>query len=726
MKSNTQFHDNVAACVDDVIRTVGNEIIFGMPLALGKPAIFVNELYKRAKENPEIKLTILTALALEKPSGSSELEKRLLGPLVDRIFGGCPEFDYMKDFRAGTMPKNVQLYEFFNKAGGYMGNPEAQQNHLNSNYTHVIRDGVDFGLNVYGQMLSYQTGNGSGPLYSMGCNTDISIEALAALERERAKGRKVAIVGEVNENLPFMYGDAVVPGDAYDFLLKNDETQYSLFGPPKDSVSDVDHMIGLLVSPLVKDGGTLQVGIGSLGDAIVTGLQLRHTDNMKYNAILEKAGITPRYAEIIRKVGGTDAFTEGLYGSSEMFVDAFMELYKSGILKRKVFENVPLMELINEKRLGCDTIPENIFDLLIEKEAVQERLRHKDFLFLMEFGLLKKGLEWKDGMIADGETTYATDLSSVENRDAIKAVRGEKINGGSVILGAFFIGPRSFYNALNAMGEEERKLFGMSGVEKVNQLYGDEKLRSLQRKDARFINTAMMISIFGAVISDALEDGRVVSGIGGQYNFVSMAHALEDGRLIMMVRSTRGGAENPKSNIVFNYGHCSVPKHLRDIVVTEYGIADIRGLPDKDVILGLIKVADSRFQEALLAQAKKSGKVPAHYEIPEAYRHNTPDKVSGFLAPYKKEGLFQVFPFGTDFTDEEVALGGALRAFKAKAEKSKLGVALGLAGELVKSVPEEAKPYLTRMGLDTPSVFKEKLLQKVVISALKTSGKITA
>ncbi|SCY04887.1 acetyl-CoA hydrolase/transferase C-terminal domain-containing protein [Desulfoluna spongiiphila] len=726
MTINTTYHDDTSACVEEVIRTVGNEIIFGMPLALGKPALFANELYRHAKRNPDIKLTILTALALEKPEGASDLEKRLLGPLVDRIFGGCPEFDYMKDFRAGTMPGNIQLYEFFNKAGGYMGSPEAQQNHLNSNYTHVIRDGIEFGINVYGQMLAVRNGNGSGPLYSMGCNTDISLECIAALKKQRAEGKKVAVIGEVNENLPFMYGDAVVPASDYDFILQSDKTCYELFGPPKESVSDVDHLIGLHVSTLVKDGGTIQVGIGSLGDAIVSGLQLRHTDNAGYNAIIEKAGIKATYGELIHKVGGTDPFAEGLYGSSEMFVDAFMELYKSGILKRKVFENVPLMELINEKRLNCEALPENLFDLLIEKEAVQEKLREKDVRFLTAFGLVKEGVTWKDGKLCHGDTAYEPDLSVPENRQAIKAIRGEKLNGGSVILGAFFIGPRSFYKALNTMGEEERKLFGMSGVDKVNQLYGGEKLRALQRKDGRFINTAMMISIFGSVVSDALDDGRVVSGIGGQYNFVSMAHALPDGRLIMMVRSTRGSAENPQSNIVFNYGHCSVPKHLRDIVVTEYGIADVRGLPDKDVILELIKIADSRFQDDLLARAKKAGKVPAHYAIPEAYRHNTPDKVSAFLDPYKKEGLFEVFPFGTDFTDEEVALGGALRAFKAKATKSKIGVAVSLAGEFFRSVPDDAGPYLSRMGLNAPSEFKEKLLQKVVISALKSSGRVSA
>ena len=87
------------------------------------------------------------------------------------------------------------------------------------------------------------------------------------------------------------------------------------------------------------------------------------------------------------------------------------------------------------------------------------------------------------------------------------------------------------------MSEEERALFGMSGVEKVNQLYGDEVLRSLQRKDGRFVNAGMICNVLGAVASDQIEDGRVVSGIGGQYNFVSMAHALPDGRLIMMIRA---------------------------------------------------------------------------------------------------------------------------------------------------------------------------------------------
>ena len=68
---------------------------------------------------------------------------------------------------------------------------------------------------------------------------------------------------------------------------------------------------------------------------------------------------------------------------------------------------------------------------------------------------------------------------------------------------------------------------------------GREALDALQRRDARFFNICMMATALGAAVSDGLENGQVVSGVGGQYNFVAMAHALEGGRSILMLRSTR-------------------------------------------------------------------------------------------------------------------------------------------------------------------------------------------
>ena len=716
--------DDVEKVVDDIINYVGKEINFSTSLGLGKCVLFINELYRRAKEDPEIKLKIMTALSLEKPSGKSELEKRLVGPLSERLFGGCPDLDYMKDLRENKIPDNVQLWEFYSKAGSMTNVPSQQRRHLPSNYTHVSRDAYfSQNTNVFGQMMACQEINGK-MMYSMGCNTDINVTANYFLNQGKAQGKKQVLIGEINENLPFMYGDAVYEADKFDVFLKGPKYNYRLFGPPKDAVTIKDHMIGLNISTLVQDGGTLQVGIGALGDAIVAGLDMRHSHNDLYKSVIEKAGLTERYSALIEQFGGTGTFEEGLYGSSEMFVDAFLQLYKKGILKRKVYENITIQKLVDEKKLSENNIPDNILELMYEKEGIHLRIREKDFEMLTYYGILKGGLTFKDGFIYDGGTKYCADIHEKKNLDDIKKLLGKKLKNGQVILGGFYLGPESFYKALNEMSEEERSQFGMSGVEKVNQLYGDAELRTLQRKGGRFVNSGMMATLNGSIISDQLEDGRVVSGIGGQFNFVIMAHAIPDGKLIMAIRATRGSGKNVKSNIVFSYGHCSVPKYWRDIVVTEYGIAHLRGLSEEQIAQEMIKIADSRFQNELIEEAKKHGKIEADWVLPEEYKNNYPEKVEAFIKSYQAEGYFKQFPYGTEVLPEEAVLAGSLKGFKSSLEAKPVSTLFKLITEIVKSAPEKAAPYLKRMDLEKPANIGERLQQKMVIAALKNAGRI--
>jgi acyl-CoA hydrolase len=716
--------DDVVKTVDDIINYVGKEINFATSLGLGKSVKFINELYRRAKEDPEIKLKIMTALSLEIPTGKSELEKRLVGPLVERIFGGCPELDYMIDIRTGKMPSNVELWEFYSKAGSIMTLPTQQRRHLPSNYTHVSRDAYfTQNTNVFGQMVACREINGK-MMYSMGCNTDINVTANLFLNQGKAEGKKRVLIGEVNENLPFMYGDAVYEADKFDVFLKGPQYNYRLFGPPKDAVTIKDHMIGLNISTLVKDGGTLQVGIGALGDAIVAGLDMRHSHNDLYNSIIKNAGLVQRYGDLISEFGGTGVFEEGLYGSSEMFVDAFMQLYKKGILKRKVYDNIAIQKLVNEGLLSENNIPDNILELLFEKDGIHLRLREKDFHMLIEYGILKDGLTYKEGYIYDGDKKYDADIHDKKNLVEIKKLLGKKLKKGQIVLGGFYLGPESFYNALNEMSEEERSQFGMSGVEKVNQLYGDSELRTLQRKGGRFVNSGMMVTLNGSIVSDQLEDGRIVSGIGGQFNFVAMAHAIPDAKLIMAIRATRGSGRHVKSNIVFRYGHCSVPKYWRDIVVTEYGIAHIRGLSEEQVTQEIIKIADSRFQKQLIKQAKKHGKLDPGWKLPEEYKNNYPERVDAFIKSYQAEGCFKQFPFGTDVTAEEAVLGGSLKGLIAYKSAKPLSTVIKLFTEFFRSVPEKAAPYLKRMDLEKPAGFGERFQQKTVLTALRHAGRI--
>ena len=165
---------------------------------------------------------------------------------------------------------------------------------------------------------------------------------------------------------------------------------------------------------------------------------------------------------------------------------------------------------------------------------------------------------------------------------------------GTLLQAAFFLGSRAFYRALREMPEPERAKLRMTSVSFVNELYGDEPAKRRARVKARFINNAMMATLLGAVVSDGLEDGRVVSGVGGQYNFVAQSFALEDARSIIMLRAIREADGRTTSNIRWNYGHTTIPRHLRDIVVTEYGIADLRGKTDRDVIAAMLAVAELR------------------------------------------------------------------------------------------------------------------------------------
>ena len=84
-------------------------------------------------------------------------------------------------------------------------------------------------------------------------------------------------------------------------------------------------MIGLNISTLIKDDGTLQIGFGALGDPIAYALGLRHNQNTTYKELVEKCGLADRYGALIDAIGGTDPFHKGLYGSTEMLVDGFLQ-----------------------------------------------------------------------------------------------------------------------------------------------------------------------------------------------------------------------------------------------------------------------------------------------------------------------------------------------------------------------------------------------------------------
>ncbi len=185
------------------------------------------------------------------------------------------------------------------------------------------------------------------------------------------------------------------------------------------------------------------MGIGALGDAIVAGLILRNQHNKEYNDILHSSGLLEKNRELINEWGGTGTFEQGLYGASEMFVDPFMQMYKNNILKRKVYDSLHIMKMLNSGELSENNIPEDIIDKMIEMKAVHSTLDREDFEHLTMFGVLKQGLKFGDGRIFDGSTSYSAELHDETNRKAIRKILGNKLINGQVLLAAFFIGPKA-------------------------------------------------------------------------------------------------------------------------------------------------------------------------------------------------------------------------------------------------------------------------------------------
>lgn len=634
---------SIDRAVEEVLTRLPAHIHLGMPLGLGKPNRFVNALYARIRQLPERQLTLYTALTLGRPALGDGLHRRFLEPFVQRVFADYPELDYLADLRADTLPANVRVEQFFMQPGSLLASHSAQQSYVSSNYSHAARDINAKGLNLIAQLVAEDPGHPDH--LSLSCNPDITLDLLPMLAERRAAGETILLLGQVHAGLPYMPGSGEVVRETFDLLVDAPETT-RLFGTPNMPVSVQDHFIGLHASALIRDGGTLQIGIGSMGDALSAALLARQADNPGYLALLEEMDLLP-WKALIEREGGTQPFASGLYGCSEMLVNGLLALADAGVVRRKVYPDIARQAAANA-------------------------------------GLLDEAAE----------------------------VDGVCIHGG------FFVGPQSFYQRLNELPLASRKAFDMCAISYINELYGDEALKRLQRRDARFVNTVFTVTLLGAAVSDQLEDGRVLSGVGGQYNFVAQGHALQGARSLLILRSWRESAGVVTSNIVWDYGHCTIPRHLRDIVVTEYGIADLRGKTDAEVIEALLNISDSRFQNSLIAEAQAAGKLPRDFKLDPRFADNTPAVLQVIAARHPK--LFVEYPLGCDFTGEERDLLRALNWLKSKFKLSEL---FDLGKAALEAPSAELYPaQLLRMELAQPQGLREELYQRLLLAALQATS----
>lgn len=697
--------------VDHVLSTIDGPIHLGLPLGLGKPNRWVNALYARLREMPERELTIYTALCLGRPRAEQELQQRFLDPFVERVYGDYLELDFLADLQADRLPPNVRIEQFFLQPGSLLDSAPTQQDYTSSNYSHAARDLNAKGVNVVAQLVAVDAARPQH--FSLSCNPDITLDLLPMLQERRARGETILCVAQVHEQLPYMAGDAELSREVFDIQLQESEAS-TLFSTPNMPVTVQDHCIGLYASTLVRDGGSLQIGIGAMGDAVSAALLQRHRDNPAYRAALDdlQGG---QVHPLCNALGDLQPFRTGLYGCSEMFVNGLLDLAEAGVIRRVVYPDVRVQRLASAGALDASGQPRSIQAML--DAGLPTRLDDAALAWMQEGGLLDANLKMQgENLLLPTDQQCSTDLADPLSQAALRDYLTPATHG-VVVHGGFFLGPQSFYERLNAMTTEQRSRFGMTGIGFINELYGQEELKRLQRVDARFINSAFTVTLLGAAVADQLEDGRVLSGVGGQYNFVAQGHALPGARSILLLRSWRESAGEVSSNIVWEYGHVTIPRHLRDVVITEYGIADLRGKTDSQVIEALLAVSDSRFQGELMEQAIDAGKLAKDFRLDARYADNTPERLERIAAGHRP--VFAEYPLGSDFSDEEQALLRALTWLKGKFRLSEV---LELGKAAFDAPPAEAFPEaLQRMGLERPEGLREELYQRLVLAGLQAT-----
>jgi acyl-CoA hydrolase len=127
-----------------------------------------------------------------------------------------------------------------------------------------------------------------------------------------------------------------------------------------------------------------------------------------------------------------------------------------------------------------------------------------------------------------------------------------------------------------------------------------------RNNDMVTINGAMSVDLSGQIVADTIV-GRQFSGIGGHEDFVAGGDLQSDDRSLICLPATSVVNGEMISRITGRLPEGSVvttPRHLVDVVVTEYGAAELQGRTIRERALALAAIAHPQFRDELAAKAE--------------------------------------------------------------------------------------------------------------------------
>src|SRR5688572_16050632 len=183
-------------CAEAIVDRAGRDLALAIPIGIGKPVHLANALYRLAEADRSLRLRIFTGLTLVRPSYRTNLERRFVEPLLDRLFASYPDVAYIKALRGEGLPPNIAVTEFFLQAGAWLGNGPVQQTYTSLNYSQVAAHLERMGANVFAQLVApHPEGHNR---ISLSSNTDITLDMRPYMTARRSAGQPLALAVEIN------------------------------------------------------------------------------------------------------------------------------------------------------------------------------------------------------------------------------------------------------------------------------------------------------------------------------------------------------------------------------------------------------------------------------------------------------------------------------------------------------------------------------------------------
>jgi 4-hydroxybutyrate CoA-transferase len=192
----------------------------------------------------------------------------------------------------------------------------------------------------------------------------------------------------------------------------------------------------------------------------------------------------------------------------------------------------------------------------------------------------KKDLGLHSGMLSDG-------IVELVEKGAVNNCRKE-VHRGKIVAGEL-------------IGTEKLFRFGHENL--LLEMHGSDVSHNAQLigqiDNFIAINSALEIDLEGQINAESL-DGVQISGVGGQFDFVEGAYFSRGGKSITALTSSAGkGAVSRIVPRLSSRAIATIPRYLADTIVTEYGVARLRGKSIRQRAEALISIAHPDFRDRL-------------------------------------------------------------------------------------------------------------------------------